>query len=86
MAQQQASSEHPDEPHYGDPRLAFSYLVSGAAIYGLIGWGLDRWLGTGFLVVVGILLGVALAIYMTFGRFGGLSPRQGQAEPRQERE
>lgn len=30
----------------------------------------------GFLVVVGILLGVALAIYMTFGRSGGLSPRQ----------
>lgn len=56
----------------GDPWLAFSYLVSGAAVYGLIGWGLDRWLGTRYLVVIGILLGVGLGIYMTFGRFGGV--------------
>ena len=75
MAQQQAPSEHSDDPPHGDPWLAFSYLVSGATIYGLIGWGLDRWLGTKYLVVVGILLGVALAIYMTFGRFGGLPVR-----------
>jgi len=70
MAQQKAPSEHSDEPPYGDPWLAFSYLVSGAAVYGLIGWGLDRWLGTNYLVVIGILLGVGLAIYMTFSRFG----------------
>lgn len=76
MAHQQRPSEHPDEPPYGDPWLAFSYLVSGATIYGLIGWGLDRWLGTDYLVVVGILLGVALAIYMTFARFGGNARRQ----------
>lgn len=76
MAQQHSPSEHPDGPPYGDPWLAFSYLVSGATIYGLIGWGLDRWLGTNFLVVIGILLGVALAIYMTFSRFGGHAGRQ----------
>lgn len=87
MAQQQASSEHPDEPPHGDPWLAFSYLVSGATIYGLIGWGLDRWLGTHYLVVIGILLGVALAIYMTFGRFGGLASRHDkQSEGRRENE
>ncbi len=70
MAQHSAPTEHPDEPPHGDPWLAFSYLVSGAAVYGLIGWGLDRWLGTKFLVAIGILLGVGLGIYMTFGRFG----------------
>ena len=87
MAQQQAPSEHSDDPPHGDPWLAFSYLVSGAMIYGLIGWGLDRWLGTKYLVVVGILLGVALAIYMTFGRFGGLPARQGkQSQGRRESE
>ena len=75
MAQRQAPSDHSDVPAHGDPWLAFSYLVSGATIYGLIGWGLDRWLGTNYLVVIGILLGVALAIYMTFGRFGGLPAR-----------
>jgi ATP synthase protein I len=76
MAQQKAPSMQSDEPPHGDPWLAFSYLVSGAAVYGLIGWGLDRWLGTRFLVAVGIVFGVALAIYMTFGRFGGLASRQ----------
>jgi F0F1-type ATP synthase assembly protein I len=78
MAQQKAPSGHSDEPVHADPWLAFSYLVSGAAFYGLLGWVLDRWLGTTFLVVIGILLGVALGIYMTFGRFGGLASRRDQ--------
>ncbi|WP_239460203.1 hypothetical protein [Nocardioides daejeonensis] len=38
-------------------------------VYGLIGWGLDRWLGTSFLVAVGILLGAGFGLYMTFARF-----------------
>ena len=29
------------------------------------------WLGTSFLVVLGILAGAGLGIYMTFKRFGG---------------
>ena len=48
----------PDEFRRGDPWLAFGYLVSGVLLYGLIGWLLDRWLGTTFLVVVGILVGM----------------------------
>lgn len=73
MAQQNPPSGDQDGPPRGDPWLAFSYLVSGALLYGLIGWGLDVWLGTRFLVVVGILGGVGLGIYMTFKRFGGLT-------------
>jgi ATP synthase protein I len=53
----------------GDPWHAFGYLVSGVLLYGLLGWGLDRWLGTTFLVAVGILVGAVLGIYMTFRRF-----------------
>lgn len=53
----------------GDPWHAFGYLVSGVLLYGLIGWGLDRWLGTSFLVAVGILVGAGFGIYMTFARF-----------------
>lgn len=60
----------------GDPWQAFGYLVSGVLFYGFVGWGLDRWLGTGFLVIVGIFLGAGLGIYMTFGRFGGLGSKQ----------
>lgn len=51
-----------------DPWQAFSYLVSGVGFYGLVGFGLDRWLGTRFLVVVGILIGAVLGLYLTWKR------------------
>lgn len=56
---------------YGDPWQAFGYLVAGVLFYGALGYLLDRWLDTRFLVVVGILFGAGLGIYMSFGRFGG---------------
>ncbi|GAB7004046.1 hypothetical protein JCM18899A_15180 [Nocardioides sp. AN3] len=49
-----------------DPWRSFGYLVAGVGFYGAIGWGLDRWLGTRFLVAVGILFGAALGLYMTW--------------------
>jgi hypothetical protein len=61
-------SGHDDSPK-GDPWHAFGYVVSGVAVYGLVGWALDRWLGTTFLVAIGILVGAAFGIYMTFARF-----------------
>jgi F0F1-type ATP synthase assembly protein I len=45
-------------------------------LYGGLGWLVDRWLGTSFLVVVGILLGASLGIYMTIARFDALPRRQ----------
>lgn len=54
---------------HGDPWMAFGYLVAGVLLYGAAGFGLDRWLGTSFLVVVGILLGAALGTYQTWARF-----------------
>lgn len=73
MAQQQPPSAHSgdntsDGPK-GDPWHAFGYIVSGVAVYGLIGWLLDRWLDTTFLVAVGILVGAVLGIYLTWARF-----------------
>lgn len=53
----------------GDPWRAFSYVVAGVAVYGLVGWLGDQWLGTTFLVAVGILVGAAFGIYMTHARF-----------------
>jgi ATP synthase protein I len=53
----------------GDPWHAFGYLVSGVLVYGLVGWGLDQWLGTSFLVAIGILVGAGFGIYMTYARF-----------------
>lgn len=74
MAQQKPPSvppngEHPENRPTGDPWHAFGYLVSGVAMYGLIGWALDWWLDTRFFVVVGILAGAGLGIYMTWARF-----------------
>ncbi len=58
----------------GDPWHAFGYLVSGVLVYGLIGWALDEWLGTSFLVVVGILAGAGLGVFMTWARFNRAPP------------
>ncbi len=57
-----------DQPT-GDPWLAFGYLVSGVALYGLAGWAADRLLGTSGLVVIGILIGAGLGTYQTWARF-----------------
>jgi ATP synthase protein I len=62
------SDDAPEEPK-GDPWLAFGYLVAGVLLYGGVGWLLDRWWGTSFMIVVGILLGAGLAIFQTFARF-----------------
>lgn len=62
------AQENPDPPA-GDPWMAFGYLVSGVVLYGLIGWLLDRWWNTSFLVVLGILAGAALGLYQTWARF-----------------
>lgn len=64
----------------GDPWNAFGYLVAGVALYGGLGWLADRWLGTDFLVAVGILIGAGLGIYMTFARF------RVEPDPKQEQE
>ena len=43
--------------------------MSGVAVYGVLGWLADRWVGTTFLVAVGILVGAFFGIFMTFARF-----------------
>lgn len=68
MSQQSSPSPQEDSPK-GDPWHAFGYVVSGVGLYGLFGWLADRWLGTTFLVAIGILFGATLGIYMTFARF-----------------
>jgi F0F1-type ATP synthase assembly protein I len=69
MAQQKPPPAGPDDEPKGDPWHAFGYIVAGVVLYGLVGWLLDRWLGTEFLVAIGILAGAGLGIYMTYARF-----------------
>ena len=46
----------------------FSEILAGAILYGGLGWVGDHFLGTGFLAPLGVLLGVALAVFLTFKR------------------
>jgi F0F1-type ATP synthase assembly protein I len=49
-------------------------LLSGMAVWGGLGWLLDRWLGILFFAPAGILLGTALAIYLVVARYGTVDP------------
>jgi ATP synthase protein I len=73
MARQLPPPAGADESPRGDPWNVVGYIVSGVAFYGLAGWALDRWLGTTFIVAIGILIGAGLGIYMTYARFNKAS-------------
>ena len=74
------SDESPDRPlpeDAGRRRLEESAawnvsanLLAGVLLGGGVGWGLDRWLGTGYLVGIGLLLGIALTLYYVWLRYG----------------
>ena len=46
-----------------------SYLIAGIGVYGFLGWLADHFLGTGFLLPLGIVVGAALGIYVVIKRF-----------------
>jgi hypothetical protein len=62
---------HPDGPV---PESAawnvLSYLLAGLVGFGLPAWFLDRWLGTTWIVGVGILAGTAVAMTTIWFRYG----------------
>jgi F0F1-type ATP synthase assembly protein I len=61
-----------ERPRLEEARMwsAMSYLISGPVLFGGIGFGLDRWWGTSWLVAVGILGGMALSLYLVWFRYG----------------
>ncbi len=56
-----------------------SYLIAGIGLYGAVGWAGDHWLGTRFLLPVGLVVGAALAMYMVIKRFGSEAPAESYA-------
>ncbi|SEW29713.1 hypothetical protein SAMN05421595_1848 [Austwickia chelonae] len=58
-------------PARDDASAILSYLFSGPLTFGGMGYGLDYWLGTNFIVAIGILLGIAMSIYVIWLRYGG---------------
>jgi ATP synthase protein I len=64
----------PEEPRWSGANAVWSMIgtmVAGVLAWGGIGWLLDRWLGTSFLVAVGIIVGMAGAFYLIIKRYGG---------------
>jgi F0F1-type ATP synthase assembly protein I len=47
-----------------------SYLISGALMGALAGWGLDHLFGTHFIVGIGLVVGKALTLYYVWLRYG----------------
>ncbi|MFN0285081.1 MAG: AtpZ/AtpI family protein [Kineosporiaceae bacterium] len=59
-----------------------AYLLTGPLVYGGLGWLVDRWLGTEpAFVLVGILGGMALALYVVWVRYGAPDRRPPAASP-----
>ena len=54
-----------------------SYLISGVLVYGLLGWVGDHFLGTRFLLPIGIVAGAAFGVYVVIRRFGQVSDLPG---------
>ena len=49
-------------------------LISGMAVWGGVGWLLDRWLDIVVFFPVGVIFGMAVAIYLVVKRFGAIDP------------
>jgi F0F1-type ATP synthase assembly protein I len=47
-----------------------SYLIAGVLLYGGLGWVGDHYLGTHFLLPIGIILGAAGGCYVIIRRYG----------------
>jgi ATP synthase protein I len=47
-----------------------STLLAGMAIYGGAGWLLDRWLDTSAFFPIGVVVGVVLAVYLVYRKYG----------------
>jgi F0F1-type ATP synthase assembly protein I len=47
-----------------------STLFAGMVVWGGIGWLIDLWLDTTFVKAIGVLVGMAAAIYLVVVRFG----------------
>ncbi len=58
------------EANPGDAWTVIAYLLSGLIVWGGGGLLLDRWLGTQFLVLIGMLIGGVAGMYLVYIRFG----------------
>lgn len=69
-AEQQGSQVNSHAEGMNQGLRVLSYLLAGVALYGGLGWLLDRQLGTLLWLPIGIVLGAAAAVYTIIRRFG----------------
>ncbi len=53
-------------------------LLSGMAVWGGAGWLIDQWLDIRVFFPVGIILGMAVAIYVVVVKYGAADPHPGE--------
>ncbi|WP_091213696.1 AtpZ/AtpI family protein [Geodermatophilus siccatus] len=52
-------------------------MLSGIIVWGGVGLLLDRWWGTRFVALIGVLLGLTVAIYLVVVKYGAPPPTEG---------
>jgi F0F1-type ATP synthase assembly protein I len=57
-------------------------MLSGIIVWGGAGLALDRWLGTQFIALIGVLLGLGVAIYLIIVKYAPPVPPAGKGAPR----
>ncbi|WP_347057707.1 hypothetical protein ABC795_13500 [Blastococcus sp. HT6-30] len=55
-------------------------ILSGMAVWGGVGWLLDQWADTRLFFPVGVILGVAVAIYVVVVKYGTVTPPPGERQ------
>jgi F0F1-type ATP synthase assembly protein I len=53
-------------------------MISGMAVWGGAGWLLDQWWDIRVFFPVGVILGMAVAIYVVVARYGAIDPVPGR--------
>jgi F0F1-type ATP synthase assembly protein I len=49
-------------------------MLSGIVVWGGVGLALDRWWGTRFVALIGVILGLTVAIYLVVVKYGAVHP------------
>lgn len=69
-----------------DPYSISGYLLAGMALYGGLGWLIDRWAGTSNVFTpIGVVFGLAAALYLTFRQVSVLERQEREALLRKRR-
>ena len=53
----------------GEAWTVLAYMLTGPLIYGGLGWALDQWWGTSFLLPLGLIGGGAASVYLVYIRY-----------------